>query len=577
VPQRRWYGAVVLAAVVVCGCVHGRPPDMREGPAPAQAVVGAPAPDRAARLLPPTPLGKEPAATPNGETEIQKVDYRPPPAPPPSELEAAADKRRAKSPPAMPTAPAGSAAVVSLEVVGPATAAPGQLLSYEIVVRNTGAAAVAKVRVEDELPADVRMLQSEPVAEIVKDRMAWSLGDLAAGTERRIKVVVQPAVAGGVTPEPSVSFTMHAVSRPRVVRPALVVTQVAPETAQRGQSVPFEIRVTNNGVEPLQQVVVRDQIPPGLQFMRGNLVEAEIGALGPNESKTVRLDAQAVQTGRVVNEITASAAGGLTARCEAAVLIQEPGLEIKLDGSRQATVGGEWNLRVELTNAGSKPVLGVGLLVTLPDGIEPISTSTGGTVDPNNRHLVGWTSPSLASGERQTVALKAKANAAGSWVCQASVRADGLAENKASAALQIEAAPSLRLEIVGRDDAIDNGAETVYEIRVSNQGEARCAGVRLVGQVGAGLQVRHAEGPTAAVIQGESLQFDPLPSLPGRTEALYRLTVRGQKAGDFGIRIRLHAESLAEPLQKDVNLRVTGNSIDPFRPTGGGSISGPPR
>ncbi len=614
---RRWYGAALLAAALVMGTVYGQRPDVRVAPVPPPVVWATaadaplhgvvptlppvvtppPTPDkgpptarviaasRPAESAPPPLLpfandglqpGVLPPAPPKELVPIQTVGFPPNPAPVPSDLEAAAEKKRVTAPvQPQPTAPA-TVAVLSLEVVGPPTVTQGQPLVYEIVVRNPGKVAVGNVRVEDGMIGGSRFLQSEPAADMQNDRAVWSLGTLEVGAERRIKVKIQPGEAGDVGVQPTVSYGAPAL-RARVVRPALIVAQVAPETAERGQNVPIEIRVTNNSSEPMQHVVLRAQIPPGLQFLQGNVVEAEVGTLAANETKAVRLDAQAVQLGRVVNLVTARAPGGLTARCEAAVLVQEPGLSARLDGSRQATVGGELNLRVEVANAGSKPARGVGLLLTLPDGIEPLSASKGGAVDPTNRHVVAWPVGALGNGERQTVSLKAKARVAGDWLCQATVRAEGLADSKTTATLHIEAAPSLWLEIAGRNDAIDTGAETVYEMRVLNQGGVPCPGVRLVAVVPDGLQVMHAEGPTAAVIHQQQVQFDPLPELPGRTEGLYRLRVRGQRAGDFRLRVRVEADPLENPLVQEANLRVNGNIRDVLKPVPGTANPGPPR
>jgi hypothetical protein len=101
--------------------------------------------------------------------------------------------------------------------------------------------------------------------------------------------------------------------------------------------------------------------------------------------------------------------------------------------------------------------------------------------------------------------------------------------------------------------------------------------VLLVVQVPEGLRVVHAEGPTAAVIQGPHVQFDPLPEMPGRTEALFKLQVRGVAAGAWQVRVRVEADPSAPPVQQEYRLRVLGAFRDGFRPVSGTANIGAPR
>ena len=83
------------------------------------------------------------------------------------------------------------------------------------------------------------------------------------------------------------------------------------------RTVLFQIQISNKGTAPIRRIVLRDQLPPGLSYLGGRLIEAEVGDLAPGCSHTVRLDATAAQVGRYVNEIVAVADGGLrtTSRC----------------------------------------------------------------------------------------------------------------------------------------------------------------------------------------------------------------------------------------------------------------------
>jgi uncharacterized repeat protein (TIGR01451 family) len=461
-------------------------------------------------------------------------------------------------------APSSQSAALSLAVIGSTNPARGQPVDYQIIVRNTGTTSAAAVRVEEVLPAGARLVQSDPTAEVQTGRVVWALGNLDAARETRIRVKVQPADGAGFSPRPTVQFGPAPDLPARETLPPLVVAQFAPETVLRGQTVPFEIRVKNNSNAPLEHIVLRAKIPPGLQFMEGDVVEAEVGTLAAGETRTVRLNANAVQAGPAVNEVTARADGGLTATCLVTVLVQAPGLLVRLDGPREATAGGAVLLRAEVANASEQPVRGVGLLLTLPDGMGFLSASTGGTVDPANRQVISWELGTMAAGERKMVTVQTTARGTGDWTCEVKARGEEVAPTKATTTLHVDAAPSLGLEVFAQDDAIDNGKETAYEVRIANRANTPCRGLRVTAQVGDGLELVQAEGATTAVLQQRVVPFDLLAELPARTEALYRLRVRASAVGQRSIQVRVEADGLQKALERELHLRVNP-------PTSGGA------
>jgi len=121
------------------------------------------------------------------------------------------------------------------------------------------------------------------------------------------------------------------------------------------------------------------------------------------------------------------------------------------------------------------------------------------------------------------------------------------------------------------------GSETAYEIRVQNQGNVVYRDVKVVVQLPDGVQLVDAQGATTAVIQPQQVMFDPLAQLPGRTEAPYRIRVRGQRAGDFSLRVQVGAENLPTPMAKAANLRVNDNTREAAKPAGPAPTSRPPQ
>jgi uncharacterized repeat protein (TIGR01451 family) len=202
--------------------------------------------------------------------------------------------------------------VLTLEKKGPASVAQGQPLTYVILVRNTGTVPAHQVRVEDEVPPGTRVLGAEPAAAMSaqKDRLSWVV-DLPAGGEGHFRVQVLPSAAGNwqgnatASVLVSVASSLHTQVMPRTTPvPAgarLSITLTGPDNVAVGQPAVFQIRVSNNGSQPLRGLVLRDHVPPGLQHPAGTELEADLGTLEPGKIRTITLTTRAVQPGRFIN------------------------------------------------------------------------------------------------------------------------------------------------------------------------------------------------------------------------------------------------------------------------------------
>jgi uncharacterized repeat protein (TIGR01451 family) len=102
------------------------------------------------------------------------------------------------------------------------------------------------------------------------------------------------------------TFTTACALRTRITRPQIAVTKTGPEAALIGDTVTFQIIVSNPGTGPAPNVVIHDKLPPGLQHPQGSEIEAELGTLGPGETKTLTLTTTAARAaGRSTVRVTA--------------------------------------------------------------------------------------------------------------------------------------------------------------------------------------------------------------------------------------------------------------------------------
>jgi uncharacterized repeat protein (TIGR01451 family) len=442
----------------------------------------------------------------------------------------------------------------------------GKPLPYQIVVRNAGAATAARVRVEDELPAGARCLRSDPPAEVHGRQLVWQLGSLDAGAERRLQVEVEPAGEGDY--EDSVTATCSTAAAPmrtHVTRPQLALTMTAPEKADVGGAVKFQLVVGNPGSAPATHVVLHDWLPAGLQSPHGSDIEADVGTLAAGETKTVSLTATAIKGGRTVNEVIVTADNDLQTAAQAALMIREAALLVRKTGPQQTVLNREVDYHLEVVNPGQAPAGNVKLADNLPAGLEFLAAGDSGAYTAATRS-VEWSLGTLAPKESRAVTLRLVARTPGDWVNQAVAHADHGLEAKAALAVHVEGIPALTLEAVDLDDPVEVGTETSYKIRVVNQGTGACHHVQILATVPDGMTALDAQGPAAHRIQGQQVTFDPVPMLAGRADAVFWLRVRAVRRGDWRFKVHLTCAELQRPVYKEESTSVYDGDADDRKP-----------
>jgi uncharacterized repeat protein (TIGR01451 family) len=463
--------------------------------------------------------------------------------------------------PAAKPAPDPAVPLVKLETIAPPTSNLGQPLQYQIAVRNIGSVPAYQVRVEDRLPPGARLRSAEPRPEIQGDHLAWSLGELAAGAEVRLRIEVEPAAEGEVSWSATVTYSATSDFTTRITRPRLTVTKTGPQTALVGDTATFQIQIGNTGSGPATGVTIRDQLPAGLQHPQGAVIEADIGTLAPGQTRSITLQTSAAKAGHFVNEVLVTADGGLQATARAEIDITQPALALRKTGPAQRLIGREAEFDLEVQNTGTADASNVRVVDTLPEGLDVATTNEGGVYDTTARTFT-WTIGTLLAGQRRGLTLKTVARKVGDWTNRAVAHADRVAEVSAETSIRVDGVPALMLEVVDLDDPIEVGAETTYEIRVVNQGTCPATNLQILATVPDGMKAEDVQGAAEGHIHGQMVHFDPLPRLAAKADALYRVKVRGTKAGDWRFKVQMMSDQLQTPVREDESTRVYDDEND---------------
>ncbi len=517
----------------------------------------------------------------NGGTEMPSgPTFSPPPAldsqqPLPAPVVAPQEKPSAPAAPASRTASpimltGAQTPSVYLEKIGPATISVGKPLVYEIVARNSGSTTVSNVRVEDQLPTGARFLSAEPKPELHSEHMVWNIGNLEAGAERRIRVEIQPTGEGELTAAATVTFSASSGLKTQITRPKIALTQSAPETVQVGDTTTFQIHIANVGTGPATNLVLHSNLPAGLSHEKGSKIDADLGVLAPGESRIVPLATTAVRSGRQQHEVSITGDDGIQTVAHTVVMVTEPVLTLRATGPKRRYLNREAQFNLEVVNSGTGRAANVYVCNVLPEGMDFISASEGGTYDPASR-AVAWQISVLTPGQRQAMVVKACTKSLGTLVNRAIARDERGLETKVETCVNVEGLTGLFLEVVDLDDAMTVGGDVGYEIRVVNQGTAPSTGVQLVANVPVGMTVKGVTGPSAHRVQGQQVIFEALPSLAPRADAVYRLAVSAQQAGDMRMKVQLTSEQVKTPIIKEESTHVYSDPDELVTSTSTGS------
>jgi uncharacterized repeat protein (TIGR01451 family) len=474
------------------------------------------------------------------------------------------------SPAALSGVQSAATAAVSVESVGPTTVKAGQPFTFEIVVRNPGAAPAQFVRVQDLMPDNLRYQGSEPSGQMLDGQLLWDLGTLEAKAERRIKVSVQPIGDGEITTTATATCSARTSLRTTVSQPKLSITKKGPQTAQIGEIVPFELVVSNQGTGSAEKVMLRDKMPAGLQHeaqrASGETIEADLGTLAPGETRTINMKAKATQEGRFVNEASVSAPGVAEVTARAEVVVVGATISLTKTGPRESNPNQELDFSLVVTNTGKGNATGLRLTDTLPEGLEFVSATDGGSFDAKTR-LVHWSLDTLAASQSRSVNVRVKAIKAGDWINQALARTEHGQEARAELPVHVEGVPALLLEVVDLDDPVEVGAETTYEIHVVNQGTAPCTNVSVVCDPPDGLLVMGADAVVTHKMVGKRVVFEPLPKLAAKADVRYTVKVKAAKAGDWRFRVWLSSDHMPRAIYEDESTQVYSDQDEPLTPT----------
>jgi uncharacterized repeat protein (TIGR01451 family) len=482
-------------------------------------------------------------------------------------LQAAGQQPRSEAPPetggpvATSENPTGhQEPAVSIEWIGPSVARLNQPTSYQIIAKNVSSAAVYNVFVRYQIPQGVHIPGSDPKALSDGSVMSWDLGTLMPAQEKRIDLQVLPDSKIAFECRAHVTFTGSAAFRVQVREPKLVLKATAPDHVVLGDTATVSLAISNPGDGVADHVRVKALLPEGLEHARGKTVEVELGNLAAGETRNMQLVCLTKAAGPQMVDCVAVADSGLTAQDNAKVDVILPRLDLAVNGPKLRYLDRHAVYTLKVTNPGSAPAGNVSIVHQLPQGFKFDKATAGGRHDFTSR-TVSWFIGDLMPGESREVTVETIAINIGEHKHTAVATAARGLRTETEIMTRVEGLSALLMELVDTDDPIEVGAETTYEIRVTNTGSKTETNLELVCTVPDRMEFRAAKCNAGCRfrVEGRDVIFEALPKLAPRADAIYRVVVRGVAPGDMRFRARIRADGLTEPVLREESTKVYGD------------------
>ncbi|OUC07147.1 hypothetical protein RY27_16660, partial [Litorilinea aerophila] len=420
--------------------------------------------------------------------------------------------------------------IITKEQLAPAGAVvAGELVTYVIVITNTGPGLARSVDVKDELPVGMSLVDIQASGGGICGGTVCQFGTLMAGENRVITVTARVGsdvlaaglvnVAGVFTPDdPDDPVANSAAVTTTVTQQAdITVNKVALyEPVAPGGGQLYELVVTNLGPSDAQNVVVTDTLPAGVSWSGGSsgcsLVGSEavctVGTLAAGASRSFLIAvtvSQAAEAGSILtNTVTAQSSTPDPSPANTATVtstVQGVGTQAdlaitKLTGQGSVTAGETITYTLVVTNLGPSAATNVEVLELVPAGTQVLSLVAHNPDASNEFCSLGGACHlgTLFSGTTAlvTVTLAVDASYQGATLTNsAHVSADqqdpDTSNNLTDVSTPVSRAADLSVAKRDLPDPVRIGETLLYQIVVSNTGPSTAYGVMITDTLDANL------------------------------------------------------------------------------------------
>ncbi|MEM7622362.1 MAG: hypothetical protein AAF235_04085 [Planctomycetota bacterium] len=436
-----------------------------------------------------------------------------------------------------------------LHQVMPSQVRRGAEFGYQYHVTNTSNGTLQNVAVVLESQDNLDVLSASPSPSTGAGGSTWIIGDLGPCETRVINLRARANNVGMAANCISATYNNLLCAATEVVDPSISIEKMATPLALRCDMIELTYTVCNTGSGEATGVMFRDQLPAGMTAADGSrTIERMIGTLAAGQCETVTVLAEVSRSGEFMSSATAMAEGDLTATSGSPrTVITQPVLQIVSECRDEQFLGRPATYTFTVSNTGDGVSENTMVQARYPATAEFRSASTGGTPMSGG---ASWSLGSLAPGESRTVSLELANSSASSLRVDATVNGDCADPAMADCTVLYKGIPAILLEVIDIDDPVEVGTQTTYVITVTNQGSAPDTNIRVVAVLPNSQAYVSDAGATTGRVNGQEIDFAPLPTLAPGARAEFRITIRALEEEDSRLSVEMTSDQFTRPIRE---------------------------
>ncbi|MDR2463479.1 MAG: DUF11 domain-containing protein [Verrucomicrobiales bacterium] len=439
---------------------------------------------------------------------------------------------------------------VRMDKIVPKQALVGKDYNYQFIVTNLRGQDLTNVVITDELPANFKIVTSDPKPTTSGNQAKWLLPVLKANQKLVINVIGSAPATGKISSCGYVSYDDQVCATTDVVQAGLKVKVTAPKTANLCDIIPLVYTVTNIGSIPLDNVVIDGGNTSDLVALDGTRGgHTPVGSLQPGESKQVNVQAKAPKTGDMHTVIRGISGNLVSEEDKALTVVSASALKVKISGPAEVIQGRKATYDITVTNSGNGPANQTVVTSPVPVGSQFASASGNATVGKDD--YIVWPSANIPAGGSATYSFTVIPTSSPTVDASASVQDNCGQSVSDKAATTVKGVAAIHLGTIDNPDPIQVGETTVYTISAVNQGFAKDTNIKIRCTVGELEEIVAVNGDTKGTFDAKSATFEPYPVLNPKQKASWTVTVKGIKKGDAVFKAYLKTDQFSIEVLKD--------------------------
>ncbi len=438
-----------------------------------------------------------------------------------------------------------------IEKNAPVQVLAGQPFEYTCKVSNLTDATLENVYVLDRVSTNFSLADSTPRASAVRNGVAnWNLGTLGPKESKVITLKGSSADEGVVTTCGWASYMPVACQEIRVVKANIALTKTEPAEELVCDPIPATLMVKNTGSTPLTGVQVADTLPAGMTSNGKSSLTFDAGTLAAGESREFKYNAAASRAGRFVNTAKATTAEGVSAEASATTTVHQPALAITCKAQDQQYMGRRFDVSYTVSSTGDVPAAGSTLEVTIPSGLNCVSTTANGQVSGSK---IVWNLGTVNLSAPQNVSATFTSATAGTFQFAGTAKGACAAAVSTGCETKVIGVAAVLLEKSDNPDPVVVGQSTTYTVKVTNQGSANDNNIHVVVTIANELVPLDS---SAGTISGQTVDLPVVPTLAPKAAVTYTIVAKGVKVGDGHTSFTLTSDALKSPITAEESTTV---------------------